>query len=386
MKISKIQTFVIKSSVQDRFGSQTKRPKLLPGSDYYLEDEWRELYSQFTETLLVRIETDEGLYGWGESQAPIGPEVAQNIVERLLSPLLLGADPRQTAVLWDLMYHSMNVRGQSTGFMLDAISGIDMALWDIKGKLAGASVTGLLGGPFRTRLPTYVSGLRAGTPELRAELAHRYFAEGFHAVKLFLGKGIQNDITEARVIRENLGEGKVLLSDLFWVYTLPEAEYLGRALEEIGIGWIEAPLPPEDVRGHAKLAEALQVAIAIGEPLRTRYQFLEWFERRALDIAQPDVARCGITEGKRICDLASAWHLPISCHLGVTLGVAMAATWQLAAAIPNLHVVEHEPPEFELSARFLKPPLKIEQGCAVLPEGPGLGIDVDLDALKELSH
>jgi L-alanine-DL-glutamate epimerase-like enolase superfamily enzyme len=173
-----------------------------------------------------------------------------------------------------------------------------MALWDIKGKAVGASVASLLGGPFRQRLPLYVSGLRAGTREARAALAERCFAEGFSAVKLFLGKGLQEDLAEARAVREKVGDGKTILCDLFWGYTLPEAERIGRAFEELAIEWIEAPLAPEDVRGHAKLAEALQVAIAVGEPLRTRYQFLDWFERRALDIAQPDVARCGVTEGK----------------------------------------------------------------------------------------
>ena len=165
---------------------------------------------------------------------------------------------------------------------------------------------------------------------------------------------------------------------------MPETELIGRQFEKLGIEWIEAPLAPEDVRGHAKLAEALQIAIAVGEPLRTRYQFLDWFERRALDIAQPDIARCGVTEGKRIADLASAWHSPVAYHLGVTLGVAIAATWQVAAATPNLYIVEFEPPEFEFSSHFLMPPLKVEHGQAVLPEAPGLGIDVDMNALSKL--
>jgi len=384
MKVTKIDTFVIKAPTHDRFGGQTSKPNPFRGSDYYQEAEWREFYSRLTETLLIRVETDEGLYGWGESQAPLVPEVAKDIVDRLLTPALLGCDPRETSVLWDRMYHSMNVRGQISGFMLDAISGIDIAFWDIKGKAAGVSIASLLGGPFCNRLPIYVSGLRAATAELRAELAERYFADGFAGVKMFQGKGFQEDIAEAKTIRQKVGNGKRIFSDLFWRYTLPEAERIGRAYEELAIEWIEAPLSPEDIRGHAKLAEALQVAIAVGEPLRTRYQFLDWFEARALDIAQPDVARCGITEGKRISDLASAWHLPVAYHTGVSLGVSIAATWQLSAATADLYIIEHQPPEFELSALFLVPPLEIVHGQAVLPDGPGLGIDVNTDSLHRL--
>ncbi|MSS73671.1 MAG: hypothetical protein EXS64_19615, partial [Candidatus Latescibacteria bacterium] len=124
-------------------------------------------------------------------------------------------------------------------------------------------------------------------------------------------------------------------------------------------------------------------AVAVGEPLRTRYQFREWIERRALDIAQPDVARCGITEGKRIADLAATYHLPVAYHVGVCLGVAMAATWHLAAATPNFYIQEHEPPMFDLANRLFKEPLRVEGGHAVVPEGPGLGVDIDVETLRQ---
>lgn len=382
MKITRVETFVVKIPHHDRFGGQVAPPKTFPGSGYYFEEEWNEAYADQIQSLLIRVETDDGLHGWGESQAPIVPEAARDLIDRLLGPMLVGSDPRQTNVLWERMYKSMHVRGQITGFMLDAISGLDAALWDLKGKAAGEPVSGLLGGPFCDRLPAYISGLRAPTVEARAELAQKYFEEGYPAVKLYLGRGVEEDIASARSVRERVGDGKRLLSDLFWMYTLPEAERLGRALQDLGIEWIEAPMPPEDVPGHARLAGALEVAVAVGEPLRTRYQFREWIERRALDIAQPDVARCGITEGKRIADLAGAYHLPVAFHVGVCLGVAMAATWHLAAATPNFYIQEHEPPMFDLSNRLFKEPLRVEGGHAVVPEGPGLGVDVDMEALR----
>lgn len=382
MKITKIESFIVKLPFHETFGAGTSTPTpvLYPESNYYRAPE--AVYSQLVETVLVRVETDEGLYGWGEGQAPVGPEVPQTIIDRMLAPVLLGCDPTQTSVLWDRMYTSMNVRGQITGFMLDAISALDIALWDIKGKAAGMSVASLLGGSFRTKLPIYVSGMRAENTQARAELAESFFAGGFSGVKLFLGISPERDIAEATAVRNRVGDGKRVFCDLYWRYGLPEAERIGRVFEELQIGWMEAPLAPEDVGGHAKLAQNLQIAIAIGEPLRTRYQFLDWFECRALDVAQPDIARCGITEGKRIADLASAWHLPVAFHMGITLGVGIAATWQVAAAIPNLYIIEFQPPEFELAARFLTEPLKVENGQAVLPSGPGLGIDIDVTALR----
>ena len=383
MRISQVQTFVVKVPTHDRFGGQTERPSTLPGTNYYFEAEWKEIYSDRSESLLVRIDTDEGVHGWGECQSPIVPDVAKTIIDRLLAPVLMGRDPRQTNVLWDRMYTTLNGRGQTAGFMLDAISGIDIALWDIKGKIAEEPISSLLGGPFQTRLPSYISGLRAPSDDARAELAATYLTEGFAAVKLYLGRGVERDIAHARAVRDRVGSGGRLMADLFWKYSLSQAERLGRVLQELNVEWMESPLQPEDVHGHVKLAQSLDIAIAIGEPLRSRYQFLDWFQYGALDIAQPDIARCGITEGKRIADLASAWHLPLAYHLGVCLGVGIAATWQLAAATPNFLIMEHQPPMLEISNHFLTHPLKVEHGEVIVPEGPGLGIDVDEAALGD---
>lgn len=381
MKIDRIRTFVVKMPYHDRFGGQTKVPSVFPGSDYYFEGDWREVYANRTQTLLIRIDTDDGLYGWGESQAPIVPEAAQSVIEQLLGPMLLGQDPRQVDVLWDRMYRSMNVRGHATGFMVDAISGLDIALWDIKAKAAAEPLARLLGGPFRDHLPAYVSGIRAPTDEARADLAARHFADGYAGVKLYLGHGVQSDVAQARAVRERVGPRARLMSDLFWVYSVDTAIRLGRELQALGVEWMEAPLQPEDIRGHAALARALDINVAIGEPLRTRYQFAEWLEQEALDIAQPDLARCGVTEGRKIAALAATFHRPVAFHLGVCLGVGMAATWHVAASVPEFYIQEHQPPMLELSNRFLTTPLRMDRDGLVVPMVPGHGADVDLDAL-----
>lgn len=381
-EIRRVDAFVVKVPHHDRFGGQVAAPLRLGDSDYYFEDEWREIYAVQSQSTLVRIETQDGTFGWGECQAPILPEVAGQIVTGLLGPMLLGQDPRAIGVLRKRMYESMNVRGQTTGFMLDAISGLDIALWDVKGKLSGEPIARLLGGPFRMRLPAYVSGLRAPGVSERADLAASCIEDGYAGVKLYLGRGVIQDVREVEAAREKLPDGR-LFSDLFWLYDLPSAIQLGRKLQELGVEWLESPLHPEDVRGHAELAAALDVAIAVGEPLRTDYQFLPWLESGALDIAQPDVARSGITGARRIADLADAFHKPVAYHLGVCLGIGMVATWHLAAATGNFLIQEHEPPMLELSNRFLDTPLRMEAGELVVPDGPGLGVDVDEAKLAE---
>jgi L-alanine-DL-glutamate epimerase-like enolase superfamily enzyme len=156
---------------------------------------------------------------------------------------------------------------------------------------------------------------------------------------------------------------------------------VNRRLEELGLGFVEAPLPPEDIDGAARVAAALDVPVALGESLRTTHDFKIRLDREAFDIGQPDINRTGITEGRRIADLLDEHGRPTAPHVGGSLGVAMAATWQLSAAISNFEIQEHQHARFEASNGFLDPELSIEDGDLVVPEGPGLGVDVDEDAL-----
>ena len=170
--------------------------------------------------------------------------------------------------------------------------------------------------------------------------------------------------------------------DVLWNYDVPTAIRLGRHLESAGVRWLEAPTSPEDVAGHAEIARALDVAVAGGEGEVSTYQFLRWFQERALDIAQPDVARCGITECRRIADLAQTFNVPVALHAGICSAPAIAASLQLAAATQNHMAMEYQPIMLELANRWLKKPILCEKGAFTLPSGPGLGIEIDEDALS----
>lgn len=359
-------------------------PKSADERAYFLRPPYRALYSRYLETAFVKIITDEGAFGWGEALAPVAPEVVCVIIEQLLAPALLNRDPLDGNVLWNVMYDLMRERGYYGGFMLDAISACDTALWDLRGKILGQPVYQLLGGAFRERVPCYVSGLPRPTPAERVELALDYVDEGFNAFKLAAGHGVRADAASVGALRAALGDEAVLLLDAHWVYALDDAIQLGDALAGLGVGFFEAPINPEDIDAHAKLSAAVAVPIAHGETERTRYQFRPWLEQDAAQILQPDVGRAGISEVIKIASMAEAFNTRVAPHLSVGLGICIAATIHAAAAIPNLYLLEYQPPVFEAANLLLESPLICAAGFYDLPTGGGLGVALDEPKVREL--
>ena len=278
----------------------------------------------------------------------------------------------------------MRERGYYGGFMLDAISACDTALWDLRGKILDQPVYQLLGGAYRDRVPCYVSGLPRPTAEERVDLALEFRTQGYDAFKLAAGHGLRADIESVAALRNALGDDTTLLLDAHWVYALDEAVQLGHALTELEVGFFEAPINPEDVEGHAQLAAAVAVPIAHGETERTRYQFRPWLMQKAADILQPDVGRGGVSEAVKIASMAEAFNVKMAPHLSVGLGICIAATIHAAAAIPNLYMLEYQPPVFEIANLLLKSPLTCNAGRYEIPRGAGLGVELDESRLREL--
>jgi D-galactarolactone cycloisomerase len=379
VKITKITAHAVKSGVGYQIGGRSRIGERLPKSDYYRLASHPQLYSDFSEALVLEVETDEGLVGWGETQAPIGPEIAQTIVQRLLGPAILGRDPLDTDCRFTEMYETMRVRGQSTGYQLDAMAGLDTALWDIRGRAAGLPISRLLGGRYRETLPCYVSGLRRKDIGERLEEAIGYRERGIAGVKPFMGYGVRQDCADVAAIREAIGPDMQLMVDAMWRYSFPQAVRVGRALEEADVAFFEAPLAPEDIHGHARLAAELDVAIAVGEPLRSRFQFMDWLRADAMDICQPDIMRNGITESMKVAVLSEAMNRPVAFHTGCVTAIGMAATFHLAAAASNFLIQEYQPVMFETFNPWLEEPLRFAGGEIVVPDGPGLGISINRD-------
>lgn len=378
MRIREVRTYVLKVAAGEAYLGALRDGGTI-GPEYTVREPWRSLYSSRYETMLVEVTADDGTSGWGEALAPVAPEVPAAIVDRLLAPVLVGMDATAPRPAWSRLRDLMRERGHLVGHQADALAAVDIALWDLAGRLTGLGVAQLLGGAFRTRLPTYVSGLPRPTNPERADLAREWVARGATAVKLHLGNGVAADLDTVDAVREAAPQLRIAV-DAHWAYTVTDAIALARGLADRGGWFLEAPLAPEDIAGHAELTARSPVPIAVGEALRNRYEFDQWITARALRIAQPDVARTGITELMAIAELCAARHVPVAPHHSVGMGVALAAGLHVAAAIEDCLVFEYQPTSTEVGARILADPLPVQPSAFTLPAGPGLGIEVRLPA------
>lgn len=269
------------------------------------------------------------------------------------------------------------------GFWLEAISGVDIALWDLAGQAAGASISTLLGGAFRNPVRVYASGVPALPIEASDEDLARLVEEakalrdrGFTGLKMAIGRGIKGDLRSIRAICDALGDEFLIYADAAGVYSRDQALQVGYALQDLGVGFFEMPTFPEDVEGYAQLAQALAIPIAL-DSIGSRHEALELIRAGAIDVLQPDVCRAGgITECRRIAELGDAHGLAFAPHVSIGSAIHFAASAHLASAMPNTLTSEFWIGENPLGDRVLEQPLRVEQGYMYTPTGPGLGIAI----------
>lgn len=343
------------------------------------------VYPPQAQSCLVKITADDGTVGWGEGHAPVGPRATAAVVQDVLAPLLVGEDPLAVEMLWERMYGSMRLRGHVAGYQLEAIAGVDIALWDLTGKLLGVPVYRLLGGPFTTRLPVYASGVPGRTVEERAASAERFIVEGYTAMKASIGRGtLDDDLAAVAALVETVRGRADVLVDAHGAYASHTALDVGRELQRLGVAWLEDPLPPEDVDGYVALSAALEMPVAAGETECTRWQFEERLVRRAVDLILPDICRAGgITEGRKIATVADVHNVRWAAHVSMGTSVHVAAAAHLAAASANFLIFEFSSTPNPIGDALLTAPLRPEGGVLVVPDGPGLGITFDEARLRE---
>ena len=344
--------------------------------------------------MLVEVETDDGLIGWGECY---GPAAITSAVVKSVAPWLIGEDPLRTDFLWQTVYARLRDHGQK-GVVIEGLSGIDIALWDIKGKHFGVPAHQLLGGRVRSEVQAYATGLyrrKSGDPQrYLAEEAAGYVAEGFKAVKLKVGFGVEEDAAVTRAVREAIGPGIALMVDANHAYDATAAIRLGRMIETHDIGWFEEPVPPEDLAAYREVKSALSIPIAGGECEFTRFGFRDILVSRAMDIIQPDTcAAGGLSECKKIADMAEAFGTRYNPHVWGT-GIAIAASLQLLAVLPThtpsslaplQPMLEFDRTEHPIRQAILKRGIEHERGFVRVPDGPGLGIEVDREAVARFA-
>ncbi|HZG57047.1 mandelate racemase/muconate lactonizing enzyme family protein [Paenibacillus sp.] len=337
------------------------------------------------DTLMIRIHTDEGISGIGEIDS--SPAVARAVVEASashsiaigLKELLLGEDPFDIERLWHKMFQGTLYFGRS-GPALHAMSGIDIALWDIIGKATGRTAAQMLGGVYRDKVKAYASLLMPDTIKEAAALAERYIGLGYQAIKFGwgpFGKDDKFDVEAIRTLRTVIGDDVDLMIDIGHTWDAQQAIRMSRKFEEFNVFWIEEPLPPDDHAGYAALADASDIYIAAGEQESGRLAYERLIRDAHLDILQPDLGRCGgLTEAKKIAYMAYDKNKKVVPHAFKT-GILVAASTQFVASMPHGFLLEYTVSESTLARHLVRNPVKFENGYVHLPDRPGLGIEID---------
>ncbi len=348
---------------------------------------------------LVEVETDEGVTGWGECFGPGNIALAnKGIVERVIAPMILGDDPMDRDVIWHKVYNLMRDHGQK-GMPMQALSGVDIALWDIAGQVAGLPIHKMIGGAHRTKVRAYGYGMMLKRESLADHLARfgdeaaRIRDMGFAATKMKVGLGPKEDVQLCQAVREGVGAAFTFMVDANHCYTTSDAFYVGRALEELDAYWFEEPVAPEDLDGYRELRAGLKVNISGGEAEFGRWGWRRLLENRGLDIAQPEVcALGGISEYLRVLALCHAHFTPVINHVWGS-AISVATNLHLLAAMPDMPgglfpwqpMLEFDTTDNRFRDDLLIEPLDIQGqvrangGMIAIPDGPGLGVTPDRD-------
>jgi len=372
MKITDVKTYVLQAILENQgFG-------------------WSQRVTDRRQTAICLVTTDEGITGLGEAFYFGGPAgLAADMIDNALGPLIVGKDPLDTGVIWDFLYNWTRDQGMK-GLTISALSAVDIALWDIKGKALELPVHKLLGGAYRRQARVYATGLYEpqNVPDITEALikeAMGYKEAGFSGLNLKVGYGIDTDLKYIKAIREAIGEDLFLMVDANHAYNAGEAIRLAREMEPFHIHWFEEPVPPEDIDGYIEVKNSSVVPVAGGECEYTRYGFRELIQRRAVDILQPDLcAAGGFSEMTKIVAMASAANIPIIPHVWGT-NVGLAAALQLFAALPNFPerrfpaepLFEYDRSPHPLRDGVTVEKFKMKNGYLDIPARPGLGVTLD---------
>ena len=337
------------------------------------------------ELVVVENETEDGVTGFGEGLCRRGAAGYARFIEEALVPRLIGRDAADRRALWKAMRAALS--GRPGGQIVEAIAAIDIALWDIAGKQAGEPIHRLLGGMGRKEVAAYASSINwLDDATVEAEVAAALKA-GFREIKVKLGHPLRDAVARAKLIRRLAGDDIALYVDANWAYDVDDAMVVGRALADLGYGFFEEPIAPHDREGYRRLAQHLPIRLAAGESDFVASEALVMLQDRSLGLIQPDVTRSGgITETWRIAELAATFNTAYAPHVGWSGAICVAASLQLAAAADSFRTFECMVYENPLRDAFTQPLVgegsQLVDGKLAVPQGPGLGVEVDREALK----
>lgn len=336
------------------------------------------------ELVVVEVETEDGTVGFGEGLCRRGAAGYARFIEDALVPRLIGRDAADRRALWKAMRAALS--GRPGGQVVEAIAAVDIALWDIAGKQANQPIHKLLGGMGRKEVAAYASSINwLDDATVEAEVATALKA-GFREIKVKLGHPLRDAVARAKLVRRLAGDEIALYVDANWAYDVDDAMIVGRALADLGYGFFEEPIAPHDREGYRRLAQHLPIRLAAGESDFVASEALTMLQDRSLGLIQPDVTRSGgITETWRIAELAATFNTAYAPHVGWSGAICVAASLQLAAAAESFRTFECMVYENPLRDSFTRPLVgegsQLIDGKLAIPQGPGLGIEIDREAL-----
>jgi D-galactarolactone cycloisomerase len=369
-RIVQVETFHIR--IPQPQGLHAGRMLPVNAEGYIIDPDNGTIYPADDRTLLIKVTCEDGAVGWGETYGIVAAGAVRALVADVIGPYLAGRDPLDVQVIWQSLYNLMRVRGYTTGFWLDALAGVDIALWDLCGKIAGLPVHKLLGGRHRQTLPAYITNLPGSDIAQREAAVAELHAQGFRAFKVHAASSF--DYVELiRSLRARYPDIEIML-DLHWCHTASEACDIARRIEPYRIAFLEAPCHTEDVEGLARVAAATTIPVAVGEEWRTVHDAHQRLKTGGLGVIQPEMGRTGITQFIRICQLADIYHVRVAPHATIGFGVFMAASLHAASAAAELSMHEFQNHFMNKHLHHFDTTMRCADGLFELPDGPGLGI------------
>jgi len=332
------------------------------------------------DAVIVKITSEDGIVGWGEAHHGRAPGAVAKLIETTLRQLVLGMDAFDTVGVWKRVYDKqLASHGMGAGSCI-GLSGIDMALWDLRGKALGVPLCRLLGGASRA-VPAYAGGVSLGyqPPEALVEEARAHVEAGYRAVKLRIGDTVSRDLERIAAVRKAFGEDMVILTDANTGYDVAAVRAAMPSLDALNVGWLEEPFGAQDANSYRIAATLGRTPLAAGENHYTRFEFQRLIDDRAITILQPDLSKSGgITEVLRIAHMAAALNLPIHPHTSMT-GLNMAATVHFLCAIDNGGYFEADVSKNNrFRDQLVSTPYTVDRAGTVRPlDGPGIGVEVD---------
>lgn len=373
--IVRVESFIVSLPRDVPYLGPLREGERINERGYILRKGNRTIYPSRDTSVLVKVTSESGRIGWGETYGIVAPEAVKSIIDDVLGPVMIGRDPGAPVVLHEDLYDMMRVRGFFGGFYVDALAGCDIAVWDLFGKITDRPLASLLGGARRATIPAYVSGLPKATLRERCDLAVEWVAQGYRAIKFAAAMADDGVVEEMAALREAVGPKVDLMVDLHWKYTAAEAIRLIRRLEPHGLTFAEAPCEPEDIEGQEMVARAIGCPLALGEEWRTVFEYRPRFEKRCMSIIQPEMGHTGVTEFLQIGRMAHAFHVDTIPHASIGIGIFMAASLGATAALKRVPWHEYQHSIFDKNLRYVTGDMACAHGAYTVPTGPGIGVE-----------